>query len=72
MKKSRYRIPAASTAGSNAIKSVKTKTVIEWHKNNIGKSVQAKRMSAFRLPKILEQKAHQRLTVGVMVNIHSH
>ena len=48
----------------NAMESVKTKTVIEWYKNNIGKSVQAKRMSAFRLPKIMEQKVSQELLVA--------
>jgi hypothetical protein len=48
----------------NAMESVKTKTVIEWQKNNIGKSVQAKRMSAFRFPKILEQKMHQESLVS--------
>jgi hypothetical protein len=41
----------------NAMESVKTKTIIEWHENNIRKSVQAKRMSAFRSPKTLEQKS---------------
>ncbi|MEO7048499.1 MAG: hypothetical protein ABI091_24585, partial [Ferruginibacter sp.] len=45
----------------NAMESVKTKNVIEWYKNNIGKSVQAKRMSAFRLPEISEQKVYQEL-----------
>lgn len=45
----------------SAMETVKTKTVIEWHKNNIGKSVQAKRISAFRLPKIMEQKVSQEL-----------
>jgi hypothetical protein len=48
----------------NAMESVKTKTVIEWHKNNIGKSVQARRMSAFRLPKISEQKVYQESIVA--------
>jgi hypothetical protein len=48
----------------NAMESVKTKTIIEWHKKNIGKSVQAKRISAFRFPKILEQKAYQELLVS--------
>ena len=48
----------------NAMESVKTKTIIEWHKNNIGKSVQAKRISAFYSPKILEQKVYQELLAG--------
>jgi hypothetical protein len=48
----------------NAMESVKTKTVIEWYKNTIGKSVQAKRTSAFRLPKIQEQKVYQELLVA--------
>ena len=48
----------------NAMESVKTKTVIEWHKNNIGKSVQAKRMAVFHSPKILEQKVYQELLVA--------
>ncbi len=45
----------------SAMESVKTKTVIERHKNNLGKSVQANRTSAFRLPKIKEQKAYQEI-----------
>jgi hypothetical protein len=48
----------------SAMESVKTKTVTEWHKNNIGKSVQSKRISAFRASKISEQKVYQKLIVA--------
>ena len=47
-----------------AMESVKTKTVIEWHKNNIGKSVQAKRISAFRFSRKMEQKVSQELILS--------
>jgi hypothetical protein len=50
----------------NAMESVKTKSVIEWYKTNIGKSVQAKRLSAFRskkTPDESEQKVYQELIV---------
>jgi hypothetical protein len=46
-----------------AMESVNTKTIIEWFKKNIGKSVQSKRISALskKKPKIEEQKQTQKL-----------
>ncbi|MGB6976870.1 MAG: hypothetical protein WBE18_05390, partial [Gammaproteobacteria bacterium] len=48
-----------------AMESIKTKTVVEWHKKNIRKSVQAKRVEAFKPRNGTEQKLSQDLAVTV-------
>jgi hypothetical protein len=44
-----------------AMETIKTKTIIEWYKKNIGKSVQSKRATALSSKKIKEQKLTQKL-----------
>ena len=45
----------------NAMESVKTKTIIEWHKKNIGKSVQAKRIFSVSFSKNIGTKSVPRI-----------
>lgn len=48
-----------------AMQSIKTKVVTKWHKDNIGKSVQAKKIFAFDLVITTEQKVSQDLIPAV-------
>jgi len=49
-----------------AMQSIKTKVVIQWQKENIGKSVQAKKILAFDLATKAEQKVSQDLDTAMV------